>query len=310
MTTGTKDIATPHRATVRIPTASGEEIEAWVYRPGGEGPHPAVVMAHGLAAVKAGGLEPFAERFRREGFTAVAFDYRKWGGSTGLPRDETSVPSQREDYRTVIDWAIAEPDIDEAQIFIWGTSFSGLHVAEIAATDARPRGAIVQNPLLDGLAGAKMAPPTHSLHLFAVGVLDRLGSLFGRPPRYIRAGVAPEEFGAVSNAAAAAGVEIIRPKDGTEWHNRVAARSLLAIAAHRPVRKAAAIRCPILLVVAENDTIAPVGPALRVAELAPRAELFRSRGGHYGVYEGGEDYERVVGVEVDFLHRHSHALAR
>jgi dienelactone hydrolase len=308
--TTTKDIATPPRVTVSIPTYSGDEIEAWVYRAGGEGPHPAVVMAHGLAAVKAGGLEPFAERFRRDGFTAIAFDYRKWGGSTGLPREQTSVPRQREDYRTVIDWAIAEPEIDEKQIFIWGTSFSGLHVLEIAATDARLRGAVAQTPLVDGLAGVTMAPATHSLHLFALGVLDQLGSVLGRPPRYIPAGAAPGEFGAVANADAAAGLEIIRPNDGTEWHNRVAARSMLGVGAHRPARRAAAIRCPILLVVAENDTIAPVGPALRVAELAPRAELFRSRGGHYGVYMGGEDYDRVVRVEVEFLHRHSHTLAR
>jgi uncharacterized protein len=310
MTIAGKDIATPPRATVGIPTATGDEIEAWVYRPAGEGPHPAVVMAHGLGAVKAGGLGPFAERFCRDGFAAVAFDYRKWGGSTGLPRDVTSVPRQREDYHTVIDWAIAESSIDEEQIFIWGTSFSGLHAVEIAATDARLRGAIAQTPLVDGLAGVTMAPATHALHLFALGVTDRLGSLFGRAPRYIPAGAAPGEFGAVANAAAAAGVEIIRPKDGTEWHNRVAARSMLGVAMHRPARRAASVRCPILLVVAENDTIAPVGPALRVAELAPRAELFRSRGGHYGVYEGGEDYDRVVRVEVEFLQRHSHTLAR
>ena len=70
------------------------------------------------------------------------------------------------------------------------------------------------------------------------------------------------------------------------------------------MRKAADIRCPILLVVAEHDTIAPVGPALRVAERAPKAELFRSHGDHYGVYEGGEDFDRVIEVEVEFLHRH------
>jgi dipeptidyl aminopeptidase/acylaminoacyl peptidase len=57
--TSTTDIATPPRATVRIPTASGDEIDAWVYRPGGDGPRPAVVMAHGFAAVKAGGMAPF-----------------------------------------------------------------------------------------------------------------------------------------------------------------------------------------------------------------------------------------------------------
>jgi len=306
--TSTKGIAVPPRATVRIATASGDEIEAWVYRPEGKGPHPAVVMAHGFAAIKAGGLVPFAERFCREGFTVIAFDYRHWGGSGGQPRDEVSVPRQREDYCAVIGWAIADPAIDETRIFVWGTSFSGLHTVEIAATDARLRGAIAQNPLVDGLAGAKMAPPIRSLRLLAVGVLDRLGSLLGRAPRYIPAGAAPGEFGAVANAAAFAGLEIIRPKDGSEWHNRVAARSLLGIAAHRPVRRAAKIRCPILLVVAENDTIAPVGPALRVAERATKGELFRSRGGHYGVYEGGEDHDRVLDVEVEFLHRHAQVL--
>ena len=52
------------RITVQIPTASGDAIEAWVYRPERSGTHPAVVMAHGIGAIKAGGLAPFAERFR------------------------------------------------------------------------------------------------------------------------------------------------------------------------------------------------------------------------------------------------------
>jgi fermentation-respiration switch protein FrsA (DUF1100 family) len=103
------DDASVVRTTVRIPTASGDDLEAWVYQPDGHGPHPAVVMAHGFAGVKAGGLEPFAERFCREGFTAVAFDYRHWGGSSGEPREVTSIPRQREDYRTVINWAAANP---------------------------------------------------------------------------------------------------------------------------------------------------------------------------------------------------------
>jgi dienelactone hydrolase len=304
------DTATPPRTTVRIPTASGDEIEAWVYRPEGDGPHPAIVMAHGFAGVKAGGLEPFAERFCREGFTAVAFDYRGSGGSSGQPRDVISVPRQREDYRTVIDWAIAQPDIDTAQVFIWGTSFSGMHAVEIAATDTRLRGAIAQCPLVDGLAGTGTVPPTRLLRLLAVGMLDRLGSLVGRPPLYIPASAAAGEFGAIANEDAIAGLPLITPPEGTDWHNRVAARSLLGLGAHRPVRKAAKIRCPILLVVPETDTIAPVGPALRVADRAQKGELYRSRGGHYGPYEGGDDHDNVLRVEVEFLHRHTQGRAR
>jgi len=41
------DDASVFRTTVRIPTASGDDLEAWVYQPDGHGPHPAVVMAHG-----------------------------------------------------------------------------------------------------------------------------------------------------------------------------------------------------------------------------------------------------------------------
>jgi dipeptidyl aminopeptidase/acylaminoacyl peptidase len=85
------------RSTVRIPTRSGDSLEAWLYLPGGEGPHPVIVMAHGIGAVKAGGLAPFAERFRHEGFASLVLDYRHFGGSEGQPRELLSVPRQRED---------------------------------------------------------------------------------------------------------------------------------------------------------------------------------------------------------------------
>jgi len=56
-TTGTRTRAARNTARPSgFPTASGDEIEAWHYRPQGDRPHPAVVMAHGFAAVKAGGL--------------------------------------------------------------------------------------------------------------------------------------------------------------------------------------------------------------------------------------------------------------
>jgi hypothetical protein len=53
------------------------------------------------------------------------------------------------------------------------------------------------------------------------------------------------------------------PKDGTIWHDRVAARSLLSFSWRRPVRRAASVRIPILLVVPEADAIAPVPAASR-----------------------------------------------
>jgi catechol 2,3-dioxygenase-like lactoylglutathione lyase family enzyme len=41
------DATSQERVTVRIPTASGDEIDAWLYLPDRDGTHPAVAMGHG-----------------------------------------------------------------------------------------------------------------------------------------------------------------------------------------------------------------------------------------------------------------------
>ena len=310
MTMTSPNKSSARRITVQIAMASGDTIEAWVYLPEGSGPHPAVVMAHGIGAIKAGGLAPFAERFSEEGFVAIAFDYRNFGGSGGQPREVLSVPRQLADYRSVIGWAVEQAYIDPRQVIVWGTSFAGMHVLELAVSDTRLAGAIAQAPLTDGLAAAMMAPPKNGIRLFGLALLDLLGSLFGRQPIYIPGHGKPGELSIGATPDGLFGERLMTPKDGTQWHNRVAARSLLSFSWRRPVRRAAFVRVPLLLVVPEADSIAPVPAALKVARLAPRAELFRSSGGHYDVYEGGAAFDDVLRTEVEFLHRHTKSVLK
>src|SRR5258707_13386721 len=108
-------IAATRRTTERIPTPSGEQIDAWLYLPEGDGPHPVVVMAHGFAAVKAGGVQPFAEGLPREGFAAIAFDYPGWGDPNRQPRQVRSVPHQRAHYQSVINLGASHPPVDTKQ---------------------------------------------------------------------------------------------------------------------------------------------------------------------------------------------------
>jgi fermentation-respiration switch protein FrsA (DUF1100 family) len=201
--------------------------------------------------------------------------------------------------------AAAHPKIDEHRIFVWGTSFAGMHAAALAASDHRLAGAIAQCPLVDGLAGSRLVRPTRSIALFATAIVDRLGSLLGRPPIYLSVSVAPGEWGIADTSDALFGKHVMAPREPVDWHNRMAARSLLSLPFHRPVRRAAEIRIPILLIVAEHDAQAPVGPALAVADRAPAAELHRSTGGHYDVYDGGAAFDDVIEWEVDFLRRHA-----
>jgi uncharacterized protein len=292
------------RNDIRIAAAGGEELDAWVYVPDGPGPHPVVVMAHGIGGVKAAGLAPFAEQFADGGFAAVVFDYRHWGRSTGEPRQLLSIRRQLQDYRTVLGWVRARDQFDSARIFVWGTSFAGMHIVELAASEADLAGAIAQCPLVDGLAGVAKIPLWRGLRLTAHGLADLLGSAMGRPPYYLQVSVPPGHFGVIATEDAMDGLARLDPGDDS-WPNDITARSVLDVTMHRPVRRAGRAQCPLLMVVAEHDTMAPTGPAVRVASRAPRGELYRSRGGHYDVYYGGLDHANVLRVEMEFLRRNA-----
>ncbi|MDP9821255.1 alpha/beta hydrolase [Nocardioides massiliensis] len=295
------------RSSQRIQGADGALIDMWVYRAAARGgamtPAPAVVMAHGIGGVKAAGLDPFARAFAAAGHTCFVFDYRHWGASGGEPREVLSVPAQLADYRTVLQHARTAEGVDPERVFVWGTSFAGMHVVELAASEPYLAGAIAQCPLVDGLAGLLNVPPARGLRLMRQALLDRVGATRGAEPRYLPLIVGEGEFGVIATEDALLGQERLAPIDGSPWPNRITARSLLDVTFSRPVRRAGRAQCPMLLVVAEDDTMAPTAPAVRAAARAPRGELYRSRGGHYDVYAGGTDHDNVLAVELAFLER-------
>lgn len=254
-------------------------------------------------------MAPFAQRFASNGFAAVVFDYRHWGESTGRPRQFLSIRRQLEDYRSALTWARTRDEFDASRMFVWGTSFAGMHIVELAASEPGLAGAIAQCPLVDGLAGLTNIPVARGLRLTAHALADLAGSVFGRPPRYLPISVPPGQLGVIATDDAMVGMARLDPGNGS-WSNEITARSLLDVTLHRPVKHARNARCPLLMVVAEHDTMAPTGPALGAATNAPLGELYRSRGGHYDVYAGGLDHENVLRVETSFLQRHSETPTR
>ena len=87
--------------------------------------------------------------------------------------------------------------------------------------------------------------------------------------------------------------------------NRLAARSLLTYLGARPVKKAAAIRCPILLTIGEQDFTVPAEAIKQVAASAPESELHFVPGGHSDGFAGGIAHDHVLALQVDFLQRHA-----
>lgn len=282
--------------------AGGWHCAAWVYEPQAAGPVPCVVLAHGWTGVREQRLDAFAERFAAEGYAAVVFDYRHFGASQGEPRQLLDIGRQLEDWTAAVAFARSLPFVDADRVALWGSSFSGGHVQEIAARDRRVAAVVAQVPFADGLRNLPRLGPVLALRLTLAGLRDQAGALLGAPPRMIASVGPPGSLAVMTTPDAEPGFRSIDPP-GSTWRNEAAARIALRVATYRPGRRAGDIAAPILYAVAEDDMITPATFAEKAARRAPRAEVLRYPGGHFDVYDG-PGFERAVSDQVAFLRRH------
>ena len=263
---------------------------------------PCVVIAHGWTGVREQRLDAFAERFAAEGIAAVVFDYRHFGASQGLPRQLLDVGRQLEDWTCAIAFARGLEFVDPERVALWGTSFSGGHVQEIASRDARVAAVVAQVPYADGLKNLPKLGIGIALRLTREGIRDAAGALLGRPPHMVASVGAPGSLAVMTSPDAEPGFRAIDPP-GSTWRNAAAARILLKLTAYRPGRHADRIAAPILYVIADDDVITPPEFAQAAADKAPRSEVKRYAGGHFDLY-AGEGFERTVADQIAFLRRH------
>ena len=289
----------------KIRFASGDsECAAWHY-PGTNG--GCVVLTGGFAVTKEPGTDLFARRFNEAGFAVLAFDYRHLGESGGQPRQVQRVREQLTDWQAAISHARTLPGVDPARVAIWSFSASAGHVFRIAARDPGLAAAIAQTPYADGLAASRNAArhqkPAAMLRFAGLGIADAVGALTGSPPRLVPLAGEPGTVAMLTTPDSRDGGRALDP-DGRypDWRQEVAARSALRLSFYRPGRYAARVRCPLLVLVCDQDQSVLAGPAVRAAGRAPRAKLARMPGGHYEPFLGG--HERAVEAELSFLRRH------
>lgn len=278
-----------------------DALHAWLYRPAVEGSFPLVVMAHGLGAVKAMGLAPYAERFVEAGFGALVFDYRGFGESGGEPRQWLDVKRQLEDWQAAVDFAHTIDGVDTARIAIWGSSFGGGHVIRTAARDRRVAAAIAQCPFTDGLASLRALGPRSAAKLMPTAFHDLVAGRSGKARR-VPIVNAPGTKGLMTAPDAEPGYLALVP-EGSGIELEVDGRIALHVPRHSPGRAAKNVRCPILFSICEKDTVAPPGPTAKYAAQAPRGEVKHYPIGHFDIYDG-DGFERAVTDYVDFLKRH------
>ncbi len=288
------------RSEVTFRSGDGD-LHAWLYRPAVEGSFPLVVMAHGLGAVKAMGLAPYAERFVEAGFGALVFDYRGFGESGGEPRQWLDVKRQLEDWQAAVDFAHTIDGVDPSRIAIWGSSFGGGHVIRTAARDRRVAAAIAQCPFTDGLASLRALGPRSAAKLLPAALHDLVRGRSGRARR-VPIVNAPGAKGLMTAPDAEPGYRALVPV-GSDIELEVDGRIALHVPRHAPGRTAKKVQCPILFSICDKDSVAPPGPTAKYAAQAPRGEVKHYPIGHFDIYDG-EGFEMAVTDYVDFLKRH------
>jgi len=128
-------------AVLHIPS-HGQTINGIVYQPTGAGPHPTLVICHGLPGNEKN-LD-LAQAVRRAGWNAVTFNYRGSWGSPGVYRFAQNL----EDADSVLAYLrdpanAARLSIDTKRIAMAGHSMGGWVTAHTAAHDHALIGAIL-----------------------------------------------------------------------------------------------------------------------------------------------------------------------
>jgi uncharacterized protein len=290
--------------------SGGARCAAWLHLPPGDGPHPGVVMLHSTAGVRQ--LRCYAERgraFAEHGVAALQFDCRGFGASDGEPRQLYDVRMLSDDLRAAIEFARGRAELDPDRLALWGGSASCAQALGEARRQSDIRAVVCLTPYVPGRETQRSAG-TPVLRLAAAAAADWVRILCGRQPRGVAVAGEPGTTAILVREDAARGERSMLPQEarieasgnrseldgGVLWENRVVLRPRLRTP--HPLRIAADVRCPVLVVAGSEDLLCPAGPAAELARRLPAAELRTLECGHFDLYAG-----RSVGVEADFLRR-------
>jgi dienelactone hydrolase len=281
---------------------SGEtECAAWLYRPAADGPAPLVVMGHGLGAVREMRLDAFAQRFRDAGYAVLVFDYRHFADSGGEPRQLLDIGRQLDDWAAALRYGRGLEGVRANRIALWGTSFAGGHVLEVAARDGMVAAVVSQCPFTDGLASLGAADPKVAARLTVRAVQDDLAAVRGREPVRVPTAGPPGSVALMTAPDALPGVEALSA--GKAIDHTVSARIGTRVGLYRPGLALRRPHAPTLMCICEHDSVAPARAALSHAARGRAVETRVYPIGHFEIY-WGEWFERAVADQLEFLERH------
>ncbi|GAA3581027.1 alpha/beta hydrolase [Amycolatopsis ultiminotia] len=272
-------------------------LRGWLRTPATEGPHPLVILAHGLGGLKEWTIPEVAAALTEAGIAALAFDYRNFGDSDGQPREEVDHPGQIDDWRNAVTFATTLPEIDSERIGLWGTSLGGRNVLAAGALDHRIRCIYAQVPPIGSVPEAipMMLGTTSRDEADRILADDLRNRALGAEPEYVDFPIGPEyEYDAYWAGFGEA--------EKRNWTPHVTVASFAPSLADdiRPLLPLIS-PTPVFLVVAEADAYCPPALAKPAFDTIPGPKkLLVVDGHHYSVYTDFKD-ETIVAAREWFV---------
>lgn len=265
-----------------------------------------VIMGHGFGLTLDCGLEPYIARYTGNGFYVLVFDYRHFGISDGHPRQLLSPWKQIQDWRAAIKYARQGIGNTPKKIILWGTSFSGGYVILAGAKDKDIAAIVAQCPAMDGISmmvnAFRYSGFINLCKLVYHGFLDFLCGILHLKPHPMKIYGKPGETAMMSSHDSARGYQTITALSRT-FKNEICPRFMLLLWMHRPVSKARQIQCPALLLICDQDSVAPAYSAELVREKCDRyVTAIHYDIGHFDIYTGN-DREKSLHDQMKFLEK-------
>lgn len=272
---------------VEFPAEDGVILRGLLHTPDqGTGPFPAVSIAHGFGGTIYHGLQRYAELFVQAGLMVLVHDHRGWGYSDGEPRQDIDPWRQIADWRWAISYLEAHPRADADRIGIWGSSYAGGHVLVLAATDLRVKCVVAQVPTISGIEQGlrRVAQPEEKAALRQSFVDSDRAQYCGDGPTYTPLfGTEPPALYRTSDTVAFADRDY---PDGY-WKNSVTTRSTRVARLYEPGRSIPEVSpTPLLMVLAEHDTVTLIDLQLQAYQQAPEPKhLVQIPCRHFEIYD-------------------------
>ncbi|KAE8145033.1 alpha/beta-hydrolase [Aspergillus avenaceus] len=294
----------PTIENVEFPTVDGLTLRGRLYAASQRG--PAIILNPGFNLVKEVYVPEMAECFQRANITALIYDFRNYGDSDGLPRNELDPSKQADDYSDAVTFLAGLPIVNPSQIALWGVSYSGSVAVAAAALDKRVKMVFAVCPMTyEPIEQDNLEKKKEYRKLLMKCNRDKVAQMRGNPPARMPMmdSTGRSSFG---NAYYEDGVyeTVMRLKEtiAPNFEPEFTVRTMINMLKWDPMNMLRFLDVPVWWMVPQSDSVSRADVQMEIFESIPGPKrLYGVEGkGHVGSLMG-EQLPEMVDAQLSFF---------